>query len=172
MGGDGSVARVWVGVDRRWGGCSGGRRAGWLLVRSGWTSGWIETPGDGCDGRERVSQREEVARLFVCQPRWDPLPILSHSSATTPARSALFPFNHPRRTLRTGTTSTNVSVWFGVYVYVCVYASTDIYVCVCVCVTYVWVKRARAPMYVAPMYYTLQTSPPYTRSYPMCRICS
>lgn len=85
MGGDGSVARVWVGVDRRWGGCSGGRRAGWLLVRE-WVDEWVDRDSGGRlrRGRERVSQREEVARLFVCQPRWDPLPILSHSSLPRP----------------------------------------------------------------------------------------
>lgn len=85
MGGNGSVARVWVGVDRHWGGCSGGRRAGWLLVRE-WVDEWVDRDSGGRlrRGRERVSQREEVARLFVCQPRWDPLPILSHSSLPRP----------------------------------------------------------------------------------------
>lgn len=63
---------MWAGVDRRW----GGRRAGWLLVR-GWTGGWIETRGMVAGGR--AGRREEVARLFVCQPRWDPLPIHSLS---------------------------------------------------------------------------------------------
>jgi len=84
-------AGVWVEVDRRWeggrgGGCSGWS-TGWLLVASagvgGRTGGWIERPGGTVAGR-RVNQREEVARLFVCQPRWDPLPILPHSTLPRP----------------------------------------------------------------------------------------
>lgn len=31
-----------------------------------------------------MNQREEVAWLFVCQPRWDPLPILPHSTLLRP----------------------------------------------------------------------------------------
>lgn len=156
---------MWAGVDRRW----GGRRAGWLLVR-GWTGGWIETRGDGCRGRreEGTGRREEVARLFVCQPRWDPLPIHSPpflaTSATAPARPALFSFNYPRRTLRTGTTSADVFAEFALYVYVCLYIYIYMYVYAC--------ERSRALIYVAPMCYTLQTSPPCTRGYSMCRICS
>lgn len=34
VGGDGSDARVWVGVDRRWGGCSGWS-TGWLVASAG-----------------------------------------------------------------------------------------------------------------------------------------
>jgi len=67
-------------------GCSGWS-TGWLPVASARvgrrTGGWIERPGGTVAGR-RVNQREEVARLFVCQPRWDPLPILSHSTLPRP----------------------------------------------------------------------------------------
>lgn len=68
-------------------GVRGGRRAGWLLVRE-WVDGWVDRDSGGRlrRGRGRVSQREEVARLFVCQPRWDPLPILPHSSLPRPPR--------------------------------------------------------------------------------------
>lgn len=66
-------------------GVRGGRRTGWLLVRE-WVDGWVDRDSGVRlrRGRERVSQREEVARLFVCQPRWDPLPILFHSSLPRP----------------------------------------------------------------------------------------
>lgn len=66
-------------------GVRGGRRAGWLLVLE-WVDEWVDRDSGGRlrRGRERVSQREEVARLFVCQPRWDPLPILPHSSLPRP----------------------------------------------------------------------------------------
>ena len=61
-----------------------GRVEGGRLDSVGWPGGW------------GGSQEVEVAPLFVCQPRWDPLPIL----LSTP-RSP-FPLNyHPRTPLRT-----------------------------------------------------------------------
>lgn len=136
MGGDGSVARVWVGVDRHWDGCSGGRRAGWLLVRE-WVDEWVDRDSGGRlrRGRERVSQREEVARLFVCQPRWDPLPILSHSSLPRP------PHPRPLRALPVQPPPQNAPhrddvcgcVRVVQYASVCVCALAHVYVCTCGC---------------------------------------
>jgi len=59
------------------GGQALGWSTGWLVASAG-VDGWVDRdPGDGCGGR--AGRREEVARLFVCQPRWDPLPIHSLS---------------------------------------------------------------------------------------------
>lgn len=159
MGGDGSVARVWAGVDRRW----GGRRAGWLLVR-GWTGRWIETRGDGCGsgGRGWVGGKRWLGCLCVSRvgtlcPSTPPPPFLA-TSATAPARPALPvqlpPQNAPHRD----------------DVYGCVCGACSI--CVCICMYVDACERSRALIYVAPMCYTLQTSPPFTRGYSMCRICS
>lgn len=78
----GRFARVWAGVDRRW----GGQRTGWLLVR-GWTSGWIETRGDGCGGWGK-GESEGRGGSVVCVsaalgPSAHPL-ALPHSSLPRP----------------------------------------------------------------------------------------
>lgn len=80
VGGDGSVARVWAGVDRHW----GGQRAGWLLVR-GWTGGWIETRGDGCGGKGESEGRggSVVCVSAALGPSAHPL-ALPHSSLPRP----------------------------------------------------------------------------------------
>lgn len=70
---------------------------------TGWWSGWAESKVGGWtawggQGVGEDGQEVEVAPLFVCQPRWDPLPIL----LSTP-RSP-FPLNYPLpppHTLRT-----------------------------------------------------------------------
>lgn len=145
---------MWAGVDRRW----GGRRAGWLLVR-GWTSGWIETRGMVAAGG--TGRREEVARLFVCQPRWDPLPI--HSLSPIPRYH-----DHRTRALPVQLPPQNAPHRDDVYGCVCrVYS-----ICVCMFIYVHACEHSRALIYVAPMCYTLQTSPPFTRGYSMCRICS
>lgn len=145
------------------GGQALGWSTGWLVASAG-VDGWVDRdPGDGCGGR--AGRREEVARLFVCQPRWDPLPIhslspipryLDHRTRSTRALPVqLPPQNAPHRD--------------DVYGCVCrVYS-----ICVCMFIhVHARVERSRALIYVAPMCYTLQTSPPFTRGYSMCRICS
>lgn len=116
---------MWAGVDRRW----GGRRAGWLLVR-GWTGGWIETrgmvAGGGRVGGKRWLGCLCVSRVGTLCPS-TPSPLFLATSTTAPARPALFPFNYPRKTLRTGTTSMDVFAGFILYVYVCLYMCTRVW---------------------------------------------
>lgn len=134
------------------------------------------------DSGERPRGRwEEVARLFVCQPRWDPLPILPHSSLPRPPYPPVPRFSRSTTPAERSAQGRRLQMCSRALLCVCVCVYVSIAVCVCVDIrayTPVCVggkcerARASASIYVAPMYYTLQTSPPCTRGYPMCRICS
>lgn len=155
----------------RWVGCEsvgrGGQALGWStgwLVASAGVDGWVDRdPGGRLRGEGRVGGKRWLGCLCVSRvgtlcPSTPPSPIpryLGHRTRSTRALPVqLPPQNAPHRDDVCG----------------CVRRVCSICVCMFICVY--TCERSRALIYVAPMCYTLQTSPPYTRGYSMCRICS
>ena len=93
------------------------------------SGGRLRGTGEG-EGESEGRGGSVICVSAALGPSAHPLPFLA-TSATTPARPAFYPFNHPRSTLRTGTMSADVSAWFGMCV-AYMYARTRVWVCICV----------------------------------------
>jgi len=92
------------------------------------SGGRLRETGEG-EGESEGRGGSVICVSAALGPSAHPLPFLA-TSATTPARPAFYPFNHPRSTLRTGTMSADVSAWFGMCVaYMCAHARMGVYMC-------------------------------------------